>query len=288
MKNNEVCFNELSVFPLCKDEKEAENRVKQFFDTLKVLYDRSGIKKVRYHEHFSTLQLSEQMTILQYCQTHRNDILTRLFLSTFTMPQLDEKNEADLEKYCETQVEIHKGEAFVKTHGFNAAYCQGIYCIGFQPEDFWSRCIFRITVKCGAESKETDWACLSHPTHPLCQEFKDWYDATLRPIELIECLLSYEEKIASHIHLREDHGKDVLEHHAKRLLHNKYVKEVINSLRFNPNATRYIFQIKENGIINIVLHWTDKGYGMAIQTTGRNIQETQAIAQIIEKEYGNK
>lgn len=97
----------------------------------------------------------------------------------------------------------------------------------------------------------------------------------------------YQEKLRS-IHLRDDHGKDVLEEHAKKLLHSPYVKSIINSLPFNSNATRYIWQIKENGIINIVLHWTDNGYGMAIQTTGRNIRETLAIGKIIEEKYGRK
>ena len=285
MKNNEVCFNELSVFPLCKDEKEAENRVKQFFDTLKVLYDQSGIKKVRYHEHFATLQLSDKMSILQYCQTHRNDSLTNLFLSTFTMPQVDEKDEPILEKYCDTRVEVHKGDEQLNAHGFNAAYCQGTYCIGFKPEDFWAACLYPITITSDRESHETEWACVSHSDHIQSAAFTQWQEATLQTTELQVCALSYDEKT---ITLRDDHGKDVLTEHARKLLRSPYVTGVINSLPFNRKITRYILQVKENGKLNIVLHWTDDGYGMAIQTTGRNIRETQEIAKILEKEYGHK
>lgn len=88
--------------------------------------------------------------------------------------------------------------------------------------------------------------------------------------------------------MRNDHGKDLLEEHAKRLLRNQYVNGVVNSLPFNKKSKRYILQVKDDGIINIVLYWTDAGYGMAIQTTGRNIRETKLIAEILEKEYGNK
>ena len=38
--------------------------------------------------------------------------------------------------------------------------------------------------------------------------------------------------------------------------------------------------------IEIVLPWTDKGYGIVVKTTGRTIRETQKIAQIIEEEFG--
>ena len=39
-------------------------------------------------------------------------------------------------------------------------------------------------------------------------------------------------------------------------------------------------------LIEIVLPWTDKGYGIVVKTTGRTIRETQKIAQIIEEEFG--
>jgi len=31
------------------------------------------------------------------------------------------------------------------------------------------------------------------------------------------------------------------------------------------------------------LTWTDEGYGLVVQTTGRNLQETKVIADIIDK-----
>lgn len=102
-------------------------------------------------------------------------------------------------------------------------------------------------------------------------------------IELVECGVHISDK---KIVLRNDHGKDVLEDFSKRLLHSPYLIEVVNSLPYNPYERKFIRKIRENGLIEIVLPWTDKGYGIVVKTTGRTIRETQKIAQIIEEEFG--
>ena len=50
-------------------------------------------------------------------------------------------------------------------------------------------------------------------------------------------------------------------------------------------STTYIDKIKPGGTIDIVLFWTDRGLSMRVKTTGRNIQETQAIADILKRKY---
>lgn len=287
MRHNEICFNELSIVPLCQTPNEVENRIRQYITTLKALY-KFGIKKVRYHENMVNIPLSGDMSMQQYCNIHKHDPLASLLLSTFTMPQVDENNEDVLNRYCETQVTVHKEDVKLNAHGFNAAYCSGTFCIGFQSEDFWKSCTYSITIKSDNLEKDEIWACVSHSDNLKNNVFTDWYASIIRPIKLVESTISYQDKIGRYIHLRDDHGKDILKIYAKRLLHCKYVESVVNSLPFNPKINRYILKVYDNGIINIVLHWTDKGYGMVIQTTGRNIRETQEIAKIIEKEYGFK
>ena len=89
------------------------------------------------------------------------------------------------------------------------------------------------------------------------------------------------------MNLRDDHGKDILAEHAKRLLKNDYVDGILNSLPFKPTSTTYIDKINPGGTIDIVLFWTDRGLSMRVKTTGRNIQETQAIADILRRKYGH-
>ncbi|MCT7957937.1 putative CRISPR-associated protein [Laspinema palackyanum] len=87
------------------------------------------------------------------------------------------------------------------------------------------------------------------------------------------------------ISLRDDHGKDVLDAFAKKIRRSPYVKQIINSLPFNSSLKTPIRRTYSNGIVEFVLTWTDKGYGLCIQTTGRNLAETNTIALHLQKEF---
>lgn len=102
-------------------------------------------------------------------------------------------------------------------------------------------------------------------------------------IELLKCNLQISDK---KIVLRNDHGMDVLQEFSKRLIHSPYLIGIINSLPYNPYKRKFIKKIRENGLIEIVLPWTDQGYGIVVKTTGRTIKETEKIAEIIKEEFG--
>jgi putative CRISPR-associated protein (TIGR02619 family) len=87
------------------------------------------------------------------------------------------------------------------------------------------------------------------------------------------------------IKLRDDHGKDTLQSFSKRLCQSPYVIKVINSLPFNSHRDDPILNTTDNGIIEFVLTWTDKGLGVCIQTTGRNIAETNSIALYLKEKF---
>ena len=88
------------------------------------------------------------------------------------------------------------------------------------------------------------------------------------------------------IHIRDDHGQDVLQTFADKLCQSPYVKQVINSLPFNPHQSRPIRRTDGAGRVEFVLTWTDPGYGLVMQTTGRNLAETNAIAIHLAQEFG--
>ena len=111
---------------------------------------------------------------------------------------------------------------------------------------------------------------------------REWYESK-QEVKLLVCGVLPEDK---HISLRDDHGKDILLGFGKRLLQNEYVYGIVNSLPFNPHVHRFIKDIKEDGLIEIVLPWTDEGLGLVVKTTGRNKRETKAIAKILEEKYG--
>ena len=54
---------------------------------------------------------------------------------------------------------------------------------------------------------------------------------------------------------------------------------------FNNKLDRFIRRTYSDGKIELVLNWTDLGYGIIIQTTGRNKRETDEIGEILKATY---
>lgn len=90
------------------------------------------------------------------------------------------------------------------------------------------------------------------------------------------------------INLRDDHGKEVIQAFANRIRRSPFVRGVVNSLPFNPKRTEPIRRTYPNGIVEFVLTWTDAGLGLCIQTTGRNLAETNSIALHLKNEFAEK
>ena len=80
------------------------------------------------------------------------------------------------------------------------------------------------------------------------------------------------------INLRDDHGKDKLIAFSQKIVQSPYIKKVINSLPFNPHQNHPIRRTYEDGRIEFVLTETDQGLGICLQSTGRNLAETNTIA----------
>jgi putative CRISPR-associated protein (TIGR02619 family) len=87
------------------------------------------------------------------------------------------------------------------------------------------------------------------------------------------------------INLRDDHGKDTLQKFAEKICCSPYVKKIINSLPFNSQRTNPILNTTKDGIVEFVLTWTDTGLGLCVQTTGRNLVETNTIALYLKEKF---
>lgn len=72
---------------------------------------------------------------------------------------------------------------------------------------------------------------------------------------------------------------------SRRLVQSPYVVAVVNSLPYNPAAGNFIRRVHPDGKIELVLVWTDAGLGLVVQSTGRNLRETQAIAEILKDQF---
>ena len=70
-------------------------------------------------------------------------------------------------------------------------------------------------------------------------------------------------------------------------LWNKLKKSpyVTDALSIEWGGKRFIRKTYSSGAIEIVDNSTDEGYALLVQTTGRNMRETDAIAEILKERY---
>lgn len=169
---------------------------------------------------------------------------------------------------------------------FNAAYLSNSFLVGFSLSDEAIK--FKYTLKgkvCGEEFEEILY-CIVYEQQYGENDFCKWSKEN-DCVEESSISKSAKQPEEKKIVLRNDHGYDVLYEHAKKLRMSPYVESIINSMPFNPNARHYIYRVKDNGIIELVLTNTDCGYGMVVQTTGRNRKETLWIAKKLKDEYAD-
>ena len=67
-----------------------------------------------------------------------------------------------------------------------------------------------------------------------------------------------------------------------------YIESVVTSLAYTPDSKTFVKKLHYGtGRIEIVLTWTEKGYGMVVQTTARDDIELIQIGYELEKRFGN-
>lgn len=275
-----LVFNEVSFLPFLKDDYEL---VQKFDDLLKVLIyvkEKYELSSVIFPKDIHTLEVLSNRTFVDWITNIPHPRMRDTILSIIRKPYVEDiledkgellnkfyfDNELIKEKYCEGLViGLLKGKVMLS---LNTNVCWGTYEINFKEiidENFNTKdvSVKNITVK----------------------EHVDFVNNELlysQELKLKKCELDSSQKTIS---LRDDHGKDILKNFAKRLVKSEYIVSVINSLPFNPNDKALIRNVYADGKIEIVLYWEDQGFGMIVQTTGRNIRETKEISEIILKKY---
>ena len=278
-----VCFNELSISPLCHNDQEVSERVDRFINLYKTLYD-IGYTRISNEVDASQVMLTDTLSLRDLCRQHSHDSKYILLATTWACPTIPNKEVNIHHLYEETIVELSKDGCWVNAEGFSWAVAANTLCAGFLSESFWNKCLFtlQITKDNGTEQKE--WLCVSDAAHLSNANANQWIESH-KPLMLKVCDLSVKDKKATIKNIRDDHGKDVLTLFAKRLILNPYVEGIINSLPFNRHESNFIHNISSDGKIELVLTNTDEGFGLVIQTTGRTTAQTDAIASILKKEF---
>lgn len=277
----DLIFNELSLNPPCTDYNDADSKMRDLLESFSNVA-RCGFKKIRFEKLASEYILFEGFTFQDWLQVSRSKTLKDLFLASYKKPFIDDDNHEVISRYLEANYYYvyPDSKQKVSTEGLAAAFLYPTLSLSFQNK-YW--CMNKIEIN--KELPGTSQICEVYnifSKNCVQTEVIDNFVEKIQEVTLIQTNIPVADK---KIHLRDDHGKDVLRAFADRLVNSPYVESVINSLEFKPRETRFIKNVLPDGKVYLRLTWTDQGLGMAIQTTGRSIKETEAIAKILEETY---
>lgn len=272
----QLCFNELTLHPLCINMEEAYSRINNYSKTLELVNKVLGTKVIRYSESLYNIPVTQELSLGELCTMYKRDCKMLLILSSHTMPQINPEEIIADNINCS----FDKNGEVTKSDGLSAAYATNTPLIGWQSEAYWSNLMHNIIVA-DDNIKKTEWPCITSPEHLTQKELQKWIFEHSDVVLIATTLPAAKKEIS----LRDDHGKDVLQEHAKRICNCEYVERIVCSLPFKPHFRDYIINVADEGLVDIVLYWDDRGLSMRVKTTGRNIQETQKIADILKSQY---
>lgn len=278
----EPFFNDISTLPLCQTVEELKGRILKYASILKFCGS-LGFFKVRHEKPLQQVALMDNYTLHQYIAEHGQDEVVKLIQSMVRIPYLDEDSPEE-DRFVNTTIKLKRDGEEVEAEGLACAYLSEGFAVGLSSCEYWSNNhSFTLTIldQSTGKSKENQVYCISELKQFEIDEFIRWAVDTL-PLKFRDSRIKQANKKKS---LRNDHGKDVLEKFADRILKEPYIIEVINSLPFNPKAKDMIKDVSEDGLIQLVLNHTDKGLGMVIKTTAESRMEALYQAAYIRKKY---
>ena len=273
----EACFNDISSLPI--DAISASELLGKYASVIKGVYAK-GYRKIRYDKELSLIYLYDEVSIRDLCKRHPHELEYQLILSTFTQPGIDEQNEEFVKKFVNTSFELPTDSNGRIANCFAYAYASNTICVGFESDPVWKQCMHSLLVTCDETCMQLQWPCISNVNHLSSPSFLNWFEQNT-PLVLTESRINPNDKT---IHITDDHGKDVLLALSARIKNNKYVEEIY-SAPYKPHYNKFIYEINPSGVITIVLTQTPQHVSLTLKTTGRNLRETKAIADIIERQY---
>lgn len=278
----DLIFNELSIES--KPERnvyEAGNLISQLLKTIKSGSE-EGLIKVRVRDDFFQQKIGKDYTINDWLSNSSIRRIERdLLLGLFRYPYIAVEDREAEENFVNHVFYLAEDSDFVDpAEGLGVAYLYNAISVSLATSDLWDRTSISLKIIPDNESPVFDSVRhVSNPDH--IKEHQEWLDKN-RIISLKKSVITPSEK---EIRLREDHGKDVLMNFSKRLIQSEYVEKIINSLPFNSHDRDFIRSCNENGQVEIVLVRTDRGFGLVVQTTGRNLAETKHIAELLRRQF---
>lgn len=282
----ELVFNEISFLPYSNNEhalKEQFINMLKLYDKIKELY---GYKHLIFPSNIGQTKVTADKTFTQWAysikhQGDLNKILSVPFVRPYANEVLEDKvNELNRYYYSNEEAGI-KEEYCI---GLPTAYIKQKVAVSLATADCWntSKVVFKEIVNDDLETKDVSANNITTEAHSTEDGIKKelMYSGELNLVKRSKTPTDDDITLSG-----DHHGNKELKAFAKRLFKNEYVVCVINNIDFSPKAINFIKKIYPDGKIELVLYWESAGYGMVIQTTGKNYRETEEIANILKKQF---
>lgn len=279
-----LSFNEISFQPFADSEEQLYEIVNASLKNYDILSNKYNFNHIIAPEEVSAIKVLENTTFIDWFKslnTSKRNRVQLLFLrKPFSEDALgDEKPELD--RYFIEFDEPKIPQQYCK--GLATAYLLEITSISISSHKIWDEDVIKFSEYSDGLNDVNEVECLNISAKTIDEKSQIiTYCEKHKEIELIDSVIPVVDKKIS---LRDDHGKDILKAFGKRLVNHKFVNNIINSLPFNPKTNRFIKRIRKDGIVEIVLYWEDAGYGIVVETTGRNLNETEKIAKLLRTEF---
>lgn len=276
--NRYACFNELSFL----DKEEDENLVELFEKYAKAIkaLKEAGFRGVRYEYGITSLSKEGIRDLNALGNNPMGRIILSLIRTTARNPYLGEGSEEE-ERYIKEDFEVKIDNHWTASaYGITAAYLNDTITLSLDTAERWRQAEYEIKHTCETESNGT--VLNVHSEHMVKNDLITQFIENRQELVLEICKIMPDKKKYS---FRDDHGKDKLIELWKRLRNCEYIENAINSLPFNSTGKEFVEKCFPDGKIHIRLNYTDAGYGMVIQTTGRTLRETERIGILINENF---
>lgn len=274
----QIYFNELSVNHDVSSE-DAAGVLRSYAHTIKALYQK-GFKGVRYEHGAGALVFPNGVNIFSLEADPKMKPIYQYILTTARKPYLDPDSDAE-RQFVESAFEVSVQGEWVEGYGFTAAFLNDSIALSLATHRKWTDVCFNIRER-DSNQEVGEVLNICSPEDADSEVLKGYIESRT-PMELMVSMKAPEDKPFS---IRDDHGQDKLKELWKRVRNSEYVESCINSLWFKRHGATFVDEVFEDGKIHLRLADTEEGFGIVIQTTGRNLRETQEIGRLLKEKYG--
>lgn len=224
----------------------------------------------------------------------------RMFLASFFVsPYVDEEAQEDL---ASAENHVAENEYRLLTDGDCRPECPMMgwaqanrsLTVGLSSSSQWNQLVYLIEkISIREEDGEFDKfdieaICVTKSAQVESRRVQGWI-AAQRDFDKVPdpdpCLIDPKDK---HIKIQKHHGVDVLSKFAEQLCRVSYVQGIIDTIAWDSKTNEFIDRCYDDGTVDIRMHWSNRGYGLKVQTTARGLLQTRKAAEMLKTKFDRK